>query len=151
MPLTGGSLPFLGCRLRRSIDTTTVSGVWSIIPFDIVSYDTDNLHTAAPNPSYITIRTAGVYEFGASVRWIDDNVGYRGIAILKNGATVLVFNRIHPTPNAITVQMANTVSEFDEDDYIELWAAQLSGGNLVLESKVDYTPVFWAYRIALPT
>jgi len=142
---------FIGVRLRDAKDEATATATWEYLDFDTESYDTDTMHEGIANPSRITIKTPGIYAFGATIEWDSNAVGYRLIQINLNRATPI--DRDFETPvtgDSTTCRCASTY-EFAVTDFIEIRVLQTSGGNLNVLSGSDYSPVFWAHKIGDPT
>jgi len=144
--------PLIGCRLRNSADEATVNNTLEYLDFDTESYDTDGMHEGVTNPSRITIKTAGVYAFGAVVKWEANATGQRLVLLYMNRTTLIDVDERDATPNGRPsyLRIAST-REFAVTDYIEVRVRQTSGGDLNVESASDYAPVFWAYKIGDPT
>jgi len=140
---------FIGCRLRHSKATTATTGTWKYIYFDTESHDTDAMHVA--DDWKITIKTAGIYAFGGSIRWAANNTGYRQMAVFLNAGTILVADNRQAVQGETTLMGRTSVHEFAVNDYINFSGLQTSGGDLDIVSASDYSPVFWAYKIGDPT
>jgi len=145
--------PLIGCRLRNSANEATATGIYEYLNFDTESYDTDSMHEGVTNPSRITIKTAGVYAFGASIMWEANATGERAMLIYLNRATVIGWDgrKANSDAGRPTSNEKDLTHEFSVNDYIEVRVRQTSGGNLNVESSSDYSPVFWAYKIGDPT
>ncbi len=50
-----------------------------------------------------------------------------------------------------TLAMNVTLIEFDAGDYIQLRVRHRAGHDLDIMGYPEFAPVFWCYRIALPT
>jgi len=146
-------LAFVGCRLYNSTGETTIHDTLLYISFDTESYDTDSMHEGVTNPSRITIKTAGIYEFGALVRWVANAVGQRRIIIDLNRITNIYMDEVDAVsdPARPTYNKAFSTYEFAADDFIEVRVEQTSGGDLDIAAAAAYSPVFWTHKIGDPT
>jgi len=84
--LGGTPPPTPGCRVYSSVQQNFTANAWTTMSWDSESFDTDNMHDPATNPSRLTIRTAGWYEFVLTA-YIAGAVGYQRVGrIIRNGA-----------------------------------------------------------------
>ncbi len=65
----GGGLPFIGVKLRHSVDQAIVHNTYTFLTWDVEDFDAGDLHDFVTNPSRITIPVAGVYEVGFYIEW----------------------------------------------------------------------------------
>lgn len=135
-------------RVFRAVDQNIATGVaGAAITFDTVIFDNDYMWDAT-NPTRITFRTPGKYLVGGCVFW-DIGGGTRSIQVRRNGALSVVRSKFS-IPAAEASNSANeaaTYFEFAINDYIELIAAQTSGGVLPALGTADYGPIMWAVLI----
>lgn len=121
-----------------------------------ISYDNPVLLTwqAAPvnlgsmwssaNSSRIYIPLAGKYRLFGIARWQSENSGHRAIWYRKNGGAT---DYELDTRQATTSDVAGTVNnwyaeeEFDDGDYVELYARQTRGSALKLQANDTYFAV----------
>lgn len=153
MPMRGGGagLPFVGCRLWRDEDLNIANTTWTYIPFNTVHIDTDGMANLGANPTRISIRTAGVYQVGCVIQWETDGGGYRRATIRLNRLSYVDRDNRTPPPGVATVNHCINLYEFEVGDYIEVRVYQNSGAVIAQDGIVQYTPVFWAVRVGLPT
>jgi hypothetical protein len=130
---------FSGVRLFNSTDPSITNNTLTALTFDSESYDTDGFHSTSSNTSRITIPAgkAGKYFINAKIEFYSNNTGYRSIHIYKNGSiasqkNVATQNLAFDDDNSVTLDLA-------ENDYIELYTYQNSGGALNLYSGSAYT------------
>ena len=75
------------CKVFFSVNQSIPNGaVPTVVTFDQEEYDTDNMHAPIPNPSRITINTAGKYLLQGQAGWADSV----GIALIGSGIIPLV-------------------------------------------------------------
>ena len=109
------------------------TGVGAIVTFDSEETDAKGLHNPAVNPSRITISTQGRYEIKGQVTFAANATGYRSVSIYKNGAPWAA-NRVQAA-GTLPCQIQVVRSLFlVPGDYIELQAAQASGGALAIST-----------------
>lgn len=109
------------------------------------TYDPSGWHDpAGANPSRITVDTAGIYLVRAQLGFLLNATGHRGVALLKNGAT-LTRRTGQPTftsggaPGNFATVDADYVAEAAANDYFQVEAYQNSGGALLLTGTVQWT------------
>lgn len=135
-------------RPTVSIPNATVT----IISFNNESWDTDDIHDNATNPSRLTCKTPGRYLITANVRFAANATGYRTARIQRTDVSI-------PATLPVASKTRNPVSGIGTDidlhqivwmslnDYVVLEVYQTSGAALnVLQSNWD-TPVFTMHRI----
>lgn len=141
----------MGCRIGRSTAQSINSGALTAIQFDTEEWDTDDMHDNATNNTRITFNHEGKYVIGGAAAFDDNVTGYRGLDILKNGATQLAADlRMTITVAGVDTYVATPVTcdYFVRGDYIELRAIQNSGGALNLAAVSHLAPIFWAHRVS---
>jgi|SRR5690348_8448631 len=134
-----------GFRVRKAADTAGLtSGSLTPITFDTEDYDTDSLHDNVTNPTRITFSavTAGVWDIRAHVQWVSNATGDRQLQFRVNGGANAIALAREPAVNgAVTAQVLATLYRFANGDYLELHAAQNSGGALAINGGVPHSPV----------
>lgn len=136
----GGGLLGQVPQVRAYLANTTgaiATGAWTAIGFDGEDYDlgtADGMHDTVTNNTRITCRVAGLYTLTANVCWNANAVGSRGARFRLNGAGF---------PYAEVELAANVAANFTQlnlaaqmrlvaGDYVEVEAAQTSGGGLTV-------------------
>lgn len=134
------------CRVIQTIDSATLTGVPTPIPFGSESYDTDTMHDLVTNTTRVVAKTAGVYFVVAQGVWQSNNTGTRIVSIRKNGTKNIGDDEreANPVASAQTAQTATAVVQLAVNDYVEMVVTQTSGGNLNLVYVDDASPVLSA-------
>jgi hypothetical protein len=140
-PISVGARVFLSVAPSSNPDVT--------ISFDTKEYDTDGIFNLS-HPTRLTCNTAGIYLIIGSVGWAPNVTGIRSIQIQLNaGLTVIArldFQAVSAAGFSTTASIS-TSYKLAVGDYVQLYAYQGSGGALLLNSILDYTPVFSMQRI----
>lgn len=116
--------------------TQSIAGTTPIaLTFDSEDYDVGAMHSTGSNTARITVPTGGdgLYVIRGGTQWAANGTGYRFLQLKKDGSTVLTNNCIQaadPTNNSITQQEVSFIAVLAAADYIEILAAQQSGGPL---------------------
>jgi hypothetical protein len=120
-------------RAYQSAATTLTSGAAQVAlalgSEDVDGVQGDNLHSTVTNTSRMTIVTAGRYRAIGQVTFVANATGYRTVALFKNGSTVAA-TRLQAGPTVTHFQQCVEEILCAAGDYIEVAAAQSSGGNL---------------------
>ena len=140
-PLTATAENFLGAQVdeiihgqggtscnRNGVQTLT-TGVAEAIIWTSENYDENNLHSLSVTPERVIVDRPGKYNISSGLSYASNAVGYRRTEIRINGVIIAPDSRVPITGGNTQVSLSLTV-ELTEDDYIELWALQNSGGNL---------------------
>lgn len=126
--------PVKHCVLIHSANQSIASGA---APGTVLTWDTEgdrgDFHNNV-NPTRLTIPHRGAYIFGASIVWAANAVGSRNAELWANGTatgTFLANTRVMNAGAGDTVTcVLSHLRTLSAGDYIEVFAAQNSGGNL---------------------
>lgn len=120
------------CSVLRAGVLSVANATATPIPWDTRDYDTDGM--TATLGSRITALTAGLYLFCGWLVWAANATGFREIYLQKTqpGAIVTQFGDGLQTPSSSAVygQEITKQIQLNAGDYVELVAAQNSGGGL---------------------
>lgn len=135
-------------RLQQLVATaqSIPNGTWTPIVWDSESYDTDNMHSNAVNPTRITCNTPGRYLIYGSIGFVP-GAGVRGAYISKNGAVAgsLGSYGSQEISTAITVNPnATDVLDLNTGDYVEIVGYQNIGAASAVQGGLS---VFIAYYL----
>ncbi len=134
LPGSGGGAgsSLVGCMVYKASGTESIANGGAIISsWDSEVFDTNSMHDPLPNPSRITIRTAGKYFAFGSVAWTANGTGARGVSFYKNG--VLFGGDNLPAVGAAPTTLPGVyIYDLAVGDYLEMFAAQSSGAALTL-------------------
>jgi len=134
------AVPDISCRVYQSSAGATGSSSMTTQSFQVEDFDTDEMHEGVTNPSRITIKTAGKYMVGGTIK-ITSNRDI-DVQILLNGTTIIAgggFPYLNISPHAST----STFYNFAVNDYIELQGASNGAG----VTSGDALTNFWAYKV----
>lgn len=139
-----GATGFIGCRVYNSSAIATNPS--AALTFDSERFDSDGFHSTSVNPSRITIPAGlgGKYTVSAAIEWAPNSTGYRQIGFRVNGTTYIGID-IWPavTGGGETRQVITSPPwDFVAGDYVEVIAAQTSGGSLNVTAGAAYSPEF---------
>lgn len=133
-------------RVFNSGNQTTTTAVSLALVFDSEHYDTGDFHTNT-NGTRLTAPTAGLYDIGGCAEFVANVTGQRQLFIRLNGATAIAVQRGNAAAAGVSVVQVSTQYQLDAGDFVELLALQTSGGNLVVNRTVGYSPEFWIVRL----
>lgn len=101
------------------------------------NFDTNSIHDNSTNSTRLTCKTAGKYIITGQINFTGNATGLREAQIRVNGTTSIASdNRVAGDTNDRAVSVS-TIYELAVNDYIELYAYQSSGGDLII--KTDRT------------
>lgn len=133
------------CSAYHNANQSINSDVGTVLSLNAEYYDTDTMHDTSTNNSRVTFMTTGIYLVTFLCAWEGNTSGDRLSLIRKNGNEFLggVARR---ALNSATYElgMSVTVQEFfEEDEYVEAYVRQDSGGALNLLAT-RYSPILSA-------
>lgn len=104
------------------------------------TYDVGGLHDNATNPTRITAVSgaSGLFIFNAQAVFAASNVGYRTLAIYKNGSKLCETKEFAPHATEQTTLNVNVHDVAAVNDYYEAFVYQSSGGALDLVHTVSF-------------
>jgi len=138
----------VGCRIYNSGALTISDASLTALTFDSERYDYDTMHSTSTNTNRITFTTAGIYSFGANVRWDGNATGYRLVSIRLGGSTFIAGSTIQAESGAnVQQQFVSGVYYFSATNYIEVMVFQNSTGSLDVTALGNISPEAWAQRI----
>jgi hypothetical protein len=134
------SANFVGCSVYNSTAPTIANNTSTLLTFDTENFDTNSFHSTSSNTGRMTIPTGlgGYYLVNFSMRWDPNATGDRTYKVRKNGSTDLV-TISGPTTNFQTASKP-VIINLAAGDYIELFAQQASGGNLIAYNRNEEQP-----------
>lgn len=131
-----------GARVYHNAAQSIANSTPTVLAFNSERYDTDTIHDTVTSNSRLTCKTAGKYLIAASVEFAGNATGYREVALLLNGATVIA-NQTVPSglAGALSVAVAAEYA-LAVNDYVEARVFQTSGGPLNVNVTGNYSPEF---------
>ena len=136
-----------GARVYSTTAITLPSSTTaSTISFNAERWDTDNCWSSG-SPSRLTCNTPGIYVISAALQFAVNATGNRFVGIRLNGSTYIANDRRAAVANEGVVVAIATVYQLAAGDYVELRAAQTSGGNLDVVAVDNNSPEFAMVRV----
>lgn len=137
---------------RHSSNQSFASSVTpAVVSFNTEIVDTHSGHSNSSNPSRFTIPSnwAGTWFVSAQIEWASNATGFRIVQIVKNGTTALLEADVNPNATqAHFHHIAGLVGGLVAGDYLEVFAAQNSGGALnLLTATAPLSPYFTAHWV----
>lgn len=144
------STGFKGVSLYKSGGgtQTIANSTNTALTFDSEFFDTDGFHSTSTNTSRITIPAGlgGKYSIvSTALTWDINGSGKRGLGIYKNGVAITSSLEIIPSSSIYVSNSISTVLDLAAGDYIELYAIQTSGGNLIAYARNQDFPFTVTY------
>jgi len=130
-----------GTRVFRTTDLSLADSADVAIPFDSETYDDSNWHSTSVNTSRVTVDRYGKYTICGSATFSNSSAtGVRSLFIRINGTIIIAASKLAgATAFSPGVNVAGTY-KLSAGDYIELVAAQTSGGALDIISGTGFFP-----------
>lgn len=145
-----------GCRVYNNANISIATAVWTALTFNTERFDLfDNaastFHDTSSNTGRITIPAGmtGYYLIGGNVEFASSATNRRGIRIVHSvGATVLA-THVQPATAGVDSLSICTLYALSAAEYVTLEVFQNSGGALNATVQGNYSPEFWAVRVAV--
>jgi len=137
-----------GARVIRTAIQTIPNNAITAVIFNAELYDDDTMWEGVTNPSYLTVRTAGVYLIIGHVHWAASAAGMRAELLWTSTAGIIAQNRTSPDLSTY-IWRGQVVSTWKctVGTVIQLQVYQNSTGNLDLAYDANQAPVLLAQRI----
>ncbi len=124
---------FVGAKVYKSAAQSIPNATFTVLSFDLESFDTNAFHDNSTNNSRITIPSgkAGKYAVQWQAVWAANATGSRNTKLLKNGADA-AYGVWSVTLGAgdTTVYNNNAILSLTAGDYLEISLGQASSGSL---------------------
>ena len=116
------------------------SAVMTVVALNSTTADsTQDQHSNTTNNTRLVCRSAGTYVIHAEVEWFASVGGVRRLYVKSNGSTTIAISKGYP-PNS-NESFQNQVTAFwtctNPGEYVEMYAFQNSGGQLVVSGGLD--------------
>lgn len=134
-------------RVTHNANQSTTTGVSFTLAFNTERFDTDTIHDTVTNNSRLTCKTAGKYLVTGNVSFAANATGIRQLQIKLNGATTVGAVGWSASSAGTTDLVVVTLYDMAVNDYVELIAAQNSGGALNVLATGNYSPEFMMHRV----
>ena len=143
-----GGATFVGATVyntdpaRQTISNATVTQ----LTFNTDELDTNGFHDTSSNTSRFTVPSgkAGVYRFYAKIANGVSTAGVRQLRMYKNGSYNTYLCEAVCTGSSETYQAEYTIN-LAVADYLEIYAYQNSGGNLLIDTGRDVAQISFTY------
>jgi len=133
-------------RVTKSADQTLSNNTATAVAWDVETFDTDGLHDNVTNNSRLTAAITGKYLVGATLVYIENQTGGRGVHVRKNGTTYYGGNEPQTPAAGGTFHDAfshTTLVDLSAGDYVEIIGHQQSGANLDISSANNPITQAW--------
>lgn len=130
------------CRVYRTTTQVITNSSNTALTFDAEEFDTASMHSTVTNTSRITIPVTGIYQIGGNVLWEGSATGARSLFLLVDSSDIIQFAN-NPGAAGGQSQQVTTMVNLSASQYVELYVAQFSGGDLDVQFAADYSPSFW--------
>ena len=126
---------FVGAKVYKSAGQSIPNATFTVLTFDLESFDTNTFHDNSTNNSRITIPAgkAGKYAVQWQAVWTANATGSRNTKLLKNGADAAygVWS-VSVGASDPTSYNNNAILDLAVGDYLEITLGQGSGGSLTV-------------------
>lgn len=130
------------CTIYNSANISiAVSGTAQALTFDSEVVDSGNMHSVSVNTSRINIPAGGtgIYLLNGACRFAANATGYRQLEFRVNGVTTIHLHReLNAGAGGPSYVSIGCIYPLTAGDYVELLAAQSSGGALNAEAVGTY-------------
>jgi hypothetical protein len=127
--------------LFNSANLTVPSGASQVLSFSSERFDVGEMHD--PSSTRLRAPIAGVYIVTGNVSFSgSSNVGQRRLEIRRNGEAIVASVQVEATSSNQTHLAVTKVIQLAAGDYLELFAAQTSGGDLAVLQDGQFSPEF---------
>ena len=130
---------------QTSATTLGTSGTSGLILWDTQVDNTDSIHSTSVNPGRFTATTPGRYLFTVQLAYAVNSTGNRQLDIRKNsggsssGGTAVYAGRTGAIASLATTLSISLDVTLAEDDHLEVFGTQSSGGSLATSPGVSLT------------
>lgn len=136
------------CRVYNNANQSIPDSTVTPLTFNTERYDTDTMHSTAALTSRITIKTAGLYLITGTIAFAAGGSSGTRLAGIILGGSVKIAEQQAVTNAGVSVNVS-TVYKFAVNDYVELYAYQVSAGALNSLAVANICPEFAATWIGL--
>jgi hypothetical protein len=123
----------------QTLSSTSVT--WTSLTCDSENFDNDSMHSTSSNTARITAQTTGRYQLTATLEYVANSTGFRGVRFFENGATIYLSQLLLPVTGAATRIQGTRNITLTAGEYVEVQGIQNSGGNLDV-TVVEFAALF---------
>lgn len=140
---------FPSARVYNNAAISVANNTLTALTFNSERHDNASIHDTSSNTSRLTVPQAGVYDVAATIAFAANATGQREVAFKLNGATFIHDDSrmAVTTASATTAVGTSTQYKLAATDYVECFAAQVSGGALNVNSSGNLSPEFGMTKI----
>ena len=139
-----GAVPY--CFLQHNAVQTIANNTNTVLTWVTEITDNDNMH-AAGAPTRMTVQTGGTWLIVANVSWSSNATGYRQIMLRYNNVAYIAENVAAGVSGANTTHTLVSIQSLSAGDFIEIYVAQGSGGNLNVNIGGQQATLFQMLRM----
>jgi len=128
------------CVATRSTNQTIANGTVTAVTWNAETVDNAAFHSTSINTSRFTAPVSGWYRAVLNLEWASSAAGNREAYILFNGTGNSLADTKVPNVGAVTMGLSLAVPLFSmtAGQYVEVFCAQSSGGNLDLVGSAGF-------------
>ena len=135
------------CKVTTVTQQSIPNSIITPISFDLETYDNDNIHDPATNPSRLTCKTAGVYFIYGNLGYMPVAGGRRLAYILKNGSQwARAESATAADANSFPTLSLSTFAQLAVNNYVEL-AGMHTQGAAINTLAAETVPSLGMFRI----
>lgn len=130
-----------------TVQAAFTSGTFTAVQFDTTVSDTWSGHSNVTNNSRYTAPMSGTYWVRAATRWANNVTGNRSLGFRVSGTNIAYAQTQEPaaTGTDTTLIECTSILPVTAGQYIEVFAAQDSGGSLSLSAAGTSFQVAWLH------
>ena len=135
------NLAFLGTppsvQVWNNFAETITNNTNTVLGMNVEQAKTDaGMHSNSTNNTRLICTVTGKYLVTGNIEWAQNGTGFRQLLIVTNGATTLASVNQTFTTSTPTQQFVAVVWPIPATNYVELFCAQTSGGNLLVNTTL---------------
>lgn len=135
-----------GAGLCRDIVQTIPTNTWMVVEFNGAHFDEGGYVNTAVSPYGLVVPADGCYQLDAHAAFFPNAVGRRQVSVLVNDAVTIAAEEEGATTGLQTFDL-NVTTTLNQDDIVVLRVRQTSGGDLILDQSVPYSPRLSLVRV----
>lgn len=137
----------IAARVSHNADQTINTGATTYLAFNTERFDIDAIHDTVTNNSRLTCTRTGKYVITANVAFSGNATGVRWLIIQLNHMTGIATARQSAVDTNDIFLEVSTIYDLVAGDYVEVEVYQTSGGDLLIKSYSEVSPIFTMHRI----
>lgn len=130
-------------QVFNTTSTSVANSTNTFLPFNSERFKTSaGMHSNATNNDRLICTVAGKYAITGSIEWQASNAGARGLLIVINTSNIVAATNQQAVQAGVTQQNITTIYALNVNDFVDLYAVQTSGGALLVNNQVNWSPWF---------